>query len=349
MATSSNNESMLGTRAIASGAPTAYREAEARLWGYYGATPAERVVTVPSLQSWVRVQEVGEGAPVLFIHGGPNAGTTFASLAAALRGRRCLVLDRPGCGLSGPVDYDRMSLPRLAAAVVAATLDELGIEALDLVGSSFGGSWAMWFALAHPDRVRRLMLLGAPAFVPSMAVPQFMRMMLTPVIGKLIASMPPSVSGSKWVYQQMGHRKAAADSVIPQVYWEWSVRLLADTPTMASDLRAIHKTITRRGSRPEIEFTPDHFRAVAAPTLLYWGDADTFGGTDVARAMADLLPDCAVEIVPGAGHLPWLDDPAHAASSVAEFLGGAEGDAPGRSNAATAGESTSGEVGLRAG
>jgi hypothetical protein len=63
---------------------------------------------------------------------------------------------------------------------------------------------------------------------------------------------------------------------------------------------------------------------VTAPALLYWGDADTFGGADLARATAGLLPDSRLRIVPGAGHLPWLDDPAHCAAAVTAFLDGSD-------------------------
>jgi pimeloyl-ACP methyl ester carboxylesterase len=302
-----------------------YRAAEAVLWRHYGAAPSERVLELSSLGLRVRVQEVGRGAsgtPVLFVHGGPNAGSAFAPLAAAMTGRRCVILDRPGCGLSGPVDYDAQPLPRLAAAVVAAALDALGIETVDVVGSSFGGAWALWFALAHPERVNRLVLLGAPALVPQMIVPRFMQLMLVPVLGTLLSRMPPSVGGSRWTHRQMGHSAAAVEAAIPLVYWQWGVRLMADTPTMANDLRAIRKVLTRGRVRPQAELTVDQLRSIAAPTLLYWGDADTFGGADLARATAGLIRHAVLQLEPGAGHLPWLDDPARCAAAVSAFLEG---------------------------
>jgi hypothetical protein len=52
-----------------------YRCAERRLWNSVGLTPHESFVTLPRLGVEARVQEVGEGEPVLFIHGGPNAGS----------------------------------------------------------------------------------------------------------------------------------------------------------------------------------------------------------------------------------------------------------------------------------
>jgi pimeloyl-ACP methyl ester carboxylesterase len=309
----------LGGASALSGAP-AYRGAESRLWSHFGAHPSERRIEIASLRTFVRVQETGAGSPVLFIHGGPNAGSTFAPLAARLRGRRCLILDRPGCGLSGPVDYRDRPIPELAAETVRATLDGLGVSEVDIVGSSFGGAWAIWSALADTSRVRRLVLLGVPAFVPGMAIPAFMRMMLTPVLGGLIAKMPPSVGGTQWVYRQIGHGAEAIRARIPRVYWEWAVRLSADTPTMANDSRAIHASLTLAGPRAGIGFTREQLASIAVPTLLYWGDADAFGGAALARATAALIPESTLEVVPSAGHLPWLDEPGRASASVSAFL-----------------------------
>jgi pimeloyl-ACP methyl ester carboxylesterase len=297
----------------------AYRQAETALWKHYGLEASERMIDLEPLNLRVRVQQVGDGEPVLFIHGGPNGGSTFAPVIAGLRGRRCLVLDRPGCGLSGPVEYGRMPLSRLAADTVAGVLDALGIERVDLVGSSFGGAWCMWFAAAHPQRVRRLVLLGAPALVPGMTIPGFMRMMCTPLIGHLIPMLPQSIEGARWVHRQMGHAGSALDA-LPAEYWEWGLRLMADTGTMASDSRGIRAVATPLGVRRGIAFTPEQFRSITAPTLLYWGDADTFGGAALARATAALIPGSTLHLEPGAGHLPWLDDPPGAARTITEFL-----------------------------
>ena len=59
-----------------------YRKAEKTLWDAVGVTPTETFVTMPRLGVKVRVQEIGEGEPVLFVHGGPNAGSTWAPMIA---------------------------------------------------------------------------------------------------------------------------------------------------------------------------------------------------------------------------------------------------------------------------
>jgi pimeloyl-ACP methyl ester carboxylesterase len=66
---------------------------------------------------------------------------------------------------------------------------------------------------------------------------------------------------------------------------------------------------------------PDLLRSVTRPTYFLWGERDTFGGPDVTRALAELLPTATLEILPRGGHLLWLDDPVQAAQITVEFLG----------------------------
>ena len=77
-----------------------YRAAEARLWEFEGVSPTEQWLDLARTGARVRVQVVGDGPPAVFVHGGSTGGTSWAPLAARLGGFRCILLDRPGCGLS---------------------------------------------------------------------------------------------------------------------------------------------------------------------------------------------------------------------------------------------------------
>lgn len=293
-----------------------YREAEDALWAHYGLERAkEHWIEIPSEGTRVRVQEVGEGPPILFVHGGPNAGSTFVPLVAQLPERRCLMLDRPGTGLSDPVEYGAVDrLPQLATRVVAAVLDGLDVASADLAGSSFGGSWAIWFAAAHPDRVNRLTLLGAPAFVPGMIIPGFVKLMMMPIIGNLISKLPPTAGSAKRIHGMLGHPKTTVKEVIPDAYWRWGVALAAKTATFDHDGAAM-TTAMSRGVDPGVQMSTELLGSISAPTTLYWGDGDTFGGEGVARQLADLIPRADLVMAQG-GHLPWLDDPAATADAM---------------------------------
>src|SRR3954447_22253747 len=110
-----------------------YREAERALWAAQRVTPTERRGRLNRAGAMVRVQEVGEGPPALFVHGGPNSGSTWAPMIGGMAGSgfKCLIVDRPGTGLSEPMSgggLTRESLPGYADNAVADMLDALELD-----------------------------------------------------------------------------------------------------------------------------------------------------------------------------------------------------------------------------
>jgi pimeloyl-ACP methyl ester carboxylesterase len=71
---------------------------------------------------------------------------------------------------------------------------------------------------------------------------------------------------------------------------------------------------------PAVTISDEVLARVTAPTHFLWGEDDTFGGADVAGRLVDTMPRASLEMVPDAGHLPWLDDPDHAATVVMTHL-----------------------------
>ena len=147
-----------------------YRASEAILWSQVGVEPVDRRVTLAS-GGEVRIQEVGEGEPVVFIHGGAIAGTSWCQLAASLSGVRCILVDRPGCGMSEPIVggplRDLADLEEYADTLLEQLLDALELDRAAVAGTSYGGFFAFRGAATVPDRVTRLIeyswLIGAPA------------------------------------------------------------------------------------------------------------------------------------------------------------------------------------------
>lgn len=132
-----------------------------------GQPVARAYATVDGLQLHYRT--AGPGAkqedypPVIALHQSPNSGQVFLEFMAVLaQDRRVIAPDTPGFGQS-----DR---PRTRPAVVdyAAWMDEftdqLGLGTVDVIGYHTGASIAVEWALRHPERVRRLWLVGLPAF-----------------------------------------------------------------------------------------------------------------------------------------------------------------------------------------
>ena len=60
--------------------------------------------------------------------------------------------------------------------------------------------------------------------------------------------------------------------------------------------------------------------SIHTPTRFIWGDEDPNGGAEIARRFVGLLPNAELELMPGVGHAPWMDDPDHCASMTSSFL-----------------------------
>jgi pimeloyl-ACP methyl ester carboxylesterase len=296
-----------------------YRRAERSLWDRHGIRPTERYIELNGFATRVRVLEVGAGQPLLFVHGGPNAGTAWAPLVGALRASRAFVLDRPGCGLSDPLDLRRAPLPTVAADVLAGVLDGLRLDRATVVGSSIGGTWALWFAAAHPDRVDALVLLGSPALLPGQSYPPFLRLAASPV-GRLLSALPMSAAGARSTLRSIGHAKSIAAGRIDDAFIDWFVALMRDTETMANEVGLIRSALTWRGARPALVIRDELAAAVERPVLVVWGADEPTGTIDDARRLVSRFPRARLEVIADGGHLPWLDDPETVARLIDSFL-----------------------------
>ena len=128
--------------------------------------PEHRVTRVRWSGGTTQVIEVGQGPALLLIHGGLGEAFQWAPLFPLLaRKYRVLAVDRPGHGLADPFDYRGVDLLAFGSRFIGEVMDSLGLRSVPILGNSMGGLWAMGFALAHPERVSRLVLIGSPAGV----------------------------------------------------------------------------------------------------------------------------------------------------------------------------------------
>lgn len=296
---------------------TAYRAAEAALWASVGLAPTEYQIRLAATGTAIRVQEVGQGDPVVFVHGDPNAGSTWAPMVEHLDGLRCLILDRPGTGLSAAYPITASNLPRVGAAFVPDVLDALSLDRAHVVASSFGGHLALRSAAARPERFRRMVQLSCPALAPGEQVPPFIRLLTRASVRRIVAALPPTERASRWIMRQIGHGASVDAGRIPQDFFDWYVALQRHTDTMRHDGELIAQVVPRRSL---VTLSDELLEAVAVPTLFWWGADDPFGGEGVAGHLVGTMPQAELTMVPDAGHLPWLDDPPGAAAATMSFL-----------------------------
>ena len=266
--------------------------------------------------------EKGDGPPVVLLHGTGNSAGFLLPLLHELHGVRAIAPDLPGVGLSDPIDLPADRYRETAVAWLDGLLDTLELDATTLVGHSGGGVWALWYALAHPGRVRRLVLIGPPA-LPKTSCPLPMRLVATPGVGTLLSRLaPPTPKSVLQLASVMGERTTLARR--PDLI-DLLVALGRDPVTdraAKAEIRLLvspFALLSRSGFRGRSRVRPEELGQLAMPTLIVWGERDPLGGVPVAQAITDLIPHARLEVLP-TGHGPWLGEPAKTAATIVDFV-----------------------------
>lgn len=275
----------------------------------------------------VHVIEAGDGGkpPVLLIHGGNSLAAAWAPLLGLLQDDLHLYApDRPGCGLTDKLDYHGVPFNEHAVAFVGSVLDGLGLQRVSLVGNSMGGYWALLYALAHPERVERLALVGEPA--GSSRRPSLRhRLISIPRLNRLLfatALKPRRERARQHLQMLVAHPERLSEAfldmtyagaVLPGAERAW----LSMMECVAPMLRAPKLTYALK---PELS-------RLRCPTLFIWGERD-FCSPSWGKALCGQIPQARIEVLPDAGHLAWLDAPQQVADMLYAFLSTAFSDSP---------------------
>jgi pimeloyl-ACP methyl ester carboxylesterase len=280
-------------------------------------SPAQgRGITVGSGRR-VHVIEAGEGPPIVLLHGTSTSSLLLLPLLERLEGVRAIAVDRPGFGLSDPAGVARERFRTGAVEFLDQVLDELELDTAALAGNSMGGTWALWYALARPDRLRGLVLLGAAPLLPGTRVPPPLRVMATPMVGELLQRLTkPSPKLVVRMMASMGEQ----DTIVNYPDQIQALVAAGNDPVMSKvNLAELRTAISPIGFRPSLRVRPDELGQLTVPTLLVWGDHDPVGAVRVAQATAELIPNAHLEVLP-AGHGPWLGNPDRTAELVSKFV-----------------------------
>lgn len=289
-----------------------FLNAERELFEKHDLVVRDRYVDLAPSRLRVRILESGEGTPVILLPGLGSVAAMWAPLLAGLQGVHGIAVDRPGCGLSDPIDLDGMSLRSWAVQLVSSLVDALGFERVSLVGNSIGGTMALWYALDRPERVGRMVLIGAPPFVLDEQAPFSMRLLSIPFIGRKALSRS-TAADTDTAFVRMGHPSGVLGRELLQLAVT-SRGLPGWVDGFVGPLHSATGVMARHVAAPAAELVK-----LNTPTLLVWGSADAHGSVDTGRRMIATIPNARLEVC-GTGHLPWLDEPARCGALAREFL-----------------------------
>lgn len=263
----------------------------------------ERFATVDGHR--IRYLRGGSGPPLLLIHGLMGYAFSWTEIAPALaRAYDVIAPDMLNLGFSDRADVDA-SLSGMAGRMWRFA-DAIGLPRVTLLGSSHGGAIAMKMATLDPPRVASLILVS-PAHPWSERARWQIRLFATPLGAPLAWAM--GIAPRTWMAIGL-HRLYGDPARMPAGTIPGYSRPI-DRKMLAYLLR-----VARRwnhdfdGLRESIRLISD------IPTLLIWGDRDPVVGVTTARELQEHFQDCALEIVPGTGHLPYEEAPADFLSAL---------------------------------
>lgn len=258
----------------------------------------------------------GDGpCPTVLVHGGVGTTIEWGQIAARLA-LPIVIPDRPGFGLSDPHDYDGADFRADAASWLFDLTDGLGVQQVDLVANSMGGFFAIAFAAAHPERVRRLILSGSAAgLFPRIGL--FLQLWATPGIGALISRI--KFRDAETLRKRMFGSYLEHPERLPTDLLNVALAGI-NLPGTAETNRAILQAVaTIRGWRPELRLDAA-LAALEVPTLFVWGANDQLARLDLARDLVRQMRNAQLTVIEDAGHIPHIDQPDAVAAAINGFL-----------------------------
>ncbi len=263
----------------------------------------------------LRYHEAGDGPPLLLLHGSGPGVTGWRNFRGNLdvfaEHFRTFILEFPGFGVSD----DFGGHPMLTATdAVLRFLDGLGIDEVALLGNSMGGIVATQFAIAHPDRVTKLITIGgigknlfSPG--PGEGIKLLMEFTDDPTRERLI----------EWLHSMVFDPAMVTEELIEE---RWTQATEPDTLASARKMysRAAFEANTRAAL--ESDATPywAQLHKVKAPTLLTWGRDDRVSPVDMSIIPMRLIPKAELHVFPNCGHWAMIEQKTAFESAVLAFL-----------------------------
>jgi proline iminopeptidase len=261
----------------------------------------------------------GDGAPLVCVPGGPMRDSVYlGDLGGLSASRRLVMLDLRGTGKSAvPADPASYRCDRLVDDV-AALRDHLGIDRMDLLGHSAGANIAIRYAAQHPGLVSKLALITPSTRAVGLTASSEMRRQIVelrraePWFAEAAAAFDRLQTGSD--------AKDDWDAVAPFFYGRWDAVAQAHSAANEEQVNEEAADVFAGPGAFDPEATSAALAGFTPPVLVLAGEVDVNTTPRIAAELAALFPGARLTVQAGAGHYPWLDDPAWFTSAVTAFL-----------------------------
>lgn len=256
----------------------------------------------------VHYRDEGSGPVLLLLHGTGASLHTWDGWIETLRHDfRIVRLDLPGFGLTGPNptgDYRIGSYVNFVNEFATA----LNLGQFHVAGNSLGGRIAWNYALTHPDRVAKLILIDSAGYPRPEAVNDSLifRVARIPIVNWLFTVMTPRSLTENSLREVYGDPDKVTDELVDR-YFELALR-------PGNRQAFVERVLDARD-----DLDGDH-RKISQPTLIMWGMEDRWIPIADGRGFADDIAGSRLISFPGVGHIPMEELPGQSARTALTFL-----------------------------
>lgn len=256
---------------------------------------------------WREAAPEGGATPTLYVHGVPTNADDWTPFLQRTGGA---AVDLIGFGRSEkPMHFDG-SIGSYNA-FLQAFIAQLGWERFNLVVNDWG-ALALVTAQELHERVARYVAINAVPLLPGYKWHRLARVWRTPLFGELAMGLTTKSLAKRLARPARPDGEPLPDEMIESIWSHF------DHGTQ----RAILKLY--RGAPPKmLAQAGERFELLTAPGLVVWGEHDPFIAPAFGERYAETLPNARLELLPDAGHWPWLDRP-DVIELTANFLSGVE-------------------------
>jgi len=263
--------------------------------------------------SEIHFRSLGQGLPLIFIHGLGASMDTWRLLVQDLRDEfRLVFLDLRGHGYSARPRDSHYSIHDHAGTVFGL-MEHLGLKGAVLVGHSLGSGVALLAALNELSRcnrsVSKLVLLAGSAYPEQ--VNFFGRWLRVPFIAWLATKLIPAKLITRMALRHAYYDRARVTDSLIELYAKYQ--------RIPGTLYALMWTV-RNFMAADIDLVRRSLGQIQIPVLNILGEHDRIVSRPTAEALRNLLPQCSLEIIGGVGHVPQEESPQAVAQLIRKFV-----------------------------
>lgn len=250
----------------------------------------------------------GLGKPLIFLHGLMTSSHLWRNVTPGLTyGNTIYGLDLMGSGLSEKPQNQTYSIDTYVNQL-GKFIEGFHLENPIIAGHDIGGSIAALYAIRNPGKVRKLMLLNAPLY-PGYSAPG-LGLLKVPLLGGMLTG--------DWYLQRMLRGGVEKPQSMPDSLLSQYLAPYKDDPGAPVALLKQVKELNLDAAL-EKEVVPN-LPKLQVPTLIIWGDRDTYTSLDVGKEIKKSLPGSELYVVLQTQHYPIEERPEDVRQAMKEFI-----------------------------